>query len=518
MSRKVLRRVHLFSLTLLLPIFCKGSYSAIAEDCKDFDIDVLEDYLSKLNLENVPTIAMMIGGFQCPVTTLPFGALKSDWARLMLLQRAQPQESILKEKLSRLFRILAIAYFQIEERFDFTENVSRTTSINASTTREIPSSDHSKKSTEKPNLHSKKTPGIPGSFSPTTVLGTEEFIDATKIEGTAFTSPYVTGEDGERDFFVRIRNGSSTTIASSPVGIETTFPSTIVEQIVNASKNVSGLDNFFDSITVSTLETSTLNNGSFDTSSLTSANYQGLTTEKEGINFTSEVHATTAKMAKKMPGRGDSPIPNVSVSFETFEEQKNTTVIDEEPKIPVAQYRDGTDSNFPEFANISSTEMSDVKSTTEKSHIYTNRISGNDVGGSIKSFPTEHSSRRTNGVFQVFEETPWNPSNSTVRGNKIRKPSISRQPPANNEFWKYIVTSRNVTLATPVASRSTSEFPDRTDETNGSRGGSVKSKKRGSLNTNVEKNFRWFYNVGQLDKDERARKDQLGIHIECGGH
>lgn len=86
----------------------------------EFDIAELEDYLSEYNLENVPTIDMMIGGFKCPVTALPFGALRSDWARLLLLQRAQPKESIFLEKLGRLFRILAIAYFRMEERFDST--------------------------------------------------------------------------------------------------------------------------------------------------------------------------------------------------------------------------------------------------------------------------------------------------------------------------------------------------------------------------------------------------------------
>lgn len=98
------------------------------DDCLEFDVDDLEDYLSWLNFENVPTISMMIGEFKCPVTALPFGALKSDWARLLLLQRAQPRESILLKKLGRLFRILVIAYFQMEERFDVVQSGSPSTS------------------------------------------------------------------------------------------------------------------------------------------------------------------------------------------------------------------------------------------------------------------------------------------------------------------------------------------------------------------------------------------------------
>lgn len=108
--------------------FSEASSHVLPGDCLEFDVNELEDYLSELDLENVPTIGMMVGQFQCPVTTLPFGALRSDWARLLLLQRAQPEGSILREKLARLFRVLAIAYFQMEERFDATRSMPATTS------------------------------------------------------------------------------------------------------------------------------------------------------------------------------------------------------------------------------------------------------------------------------------------------------------------------------------------------------------------------------------------------------
>lgn len=91
----------------------------LRSNCLEFDVVDLEDYLPR-NIENVPTIDMMIGGFKCPVSALPFGALKSDWARLLLLQRAQPKDSILSKKLGRLFRILA--YFQIEQRYDIIQS------------------------------------------------------------------------------------------------------------------------------------------------------------------------------------------------------------------------------------------------------------------------------------------------------------------------------------------------------------------------------------------------------------
>jgi len=82
------------------------------------DIEEIESYLSKLDLADVPSVEMMSAGFKCPISALPFGALKSDWSRLLLLREAQPDGSIIKQKLIRLMRILIIAYYQMEERFD----------------------------------------------------------------------------------------------------------------------------------------------------------------------------------------------------------------------------------------------------------------------------------------------------------------------------------------------------------------------------------------------------------------
>lgn len=84
----------------------------------ELDIDEIEDHLSKINFTDVPTVKMMAAGFKCPISALPFGALKSDWSRLLLLQEAQPDGSIIKRKLIRLLRFLVIAYYQMEESFD----------------------------------------------------------------------------------------------------------------------------------------------------------------------------------------------------------------------------------------------------------------------------------------------------------------------------------------------------------------------------------------------------------------
>lgn len=84
----------------------------------EIDVGEIEDHLSKINLTDVPTVKMMAAGFKCPISALPFGTLKSDWSRLLLLREAQPDGSIIKRKLGRLMRFLIIAYYQMEESFD----------------------------------------------------------------------------------------------------------------------------------------------------------------------------------------------------------------------------------------------------------------------------------------------------------------------------------------------------------------------------------------------------------------
>lgn len=104
--------------------FAAECASSIPDRCLElarFDVDEIETYLSELNLTDVPTVKMMTAGFKCPISALPFGTLKSDWARLLLLQEAQPDGSFVKLKLVRLMRILIIAYYQMEERVDVME-------------------------------------------------------------------------------------------------------------------------------------------------------------------------------------------------------------------------------------------------------------------------------------------------------------------------------------------------------------------------------------------------------------
>ncbi|KAL6446935.1 hypothetical protein ACFW04_001375 [Cataglyphis niger] len=128
MSRQVPSYTPLhISLFLCLAIIfinarCVDSFSDHCSELVQFDIDEIEDHLSKLNLTDVPTVKMMVAGFKCPISALPFGTLKSDWSRLLLLQEAQPHGSIIKRKLIRLMRILIVAYYEMEERFDTTDS------------------------------------------------------------------------------------------------------------------------------------------------------------------------------------------------------------------------------------------------------------------------------------------------------------------------------------------------------------------------------------------------------------
>lgn len=199
----------------------------------------------------------------------------------------------------------------------------------------------------------------------------------------------------------------------------------------------------------------------------------------------------------KAGGRGDSPIFDVLTGTEN--EEENTIDEDEGSKLSTGQYLDTMHSDLVESATTSSPEITDVKSTTDRNRIHTDEISENDATGSVESFTRNRADDRKD-IFQVFKNTPTNLPNSTLYRNKIRKPSVSERPPVDNEFWKYIVISRNVTLPASIALTPTWKLSDQTERMNVSAGPSIRSKKRGSLNTNVEKNFRWFYGFGQEDK------------------
>ncbi|KAI4495614.1 hypothetical protein M0802_008626, partial [Mischocyttarus mexicanus] len=88
---------------------------SLKDQCLELNILDLEEYVSTFKFENVSTIDSMIAGFEFPMTTLPFGFLRSDWTRLLLLRNALEKNSILAEKLEFLCKILIVAYQKYEQ-------------------------------------------------------------------------------------------------------------------------------------------------------------------------------------------------------------------------------------------------------------------------------------------------------------------------------------------------------------------------------------------------------------------
>lgn len=360
-------------------LFAETSAYDLSDECLKFDIAELEDYLSKLDSKNLPTIRMMVGEFKCPSTALPFGALKSDWARLLLLQKAQPKDSVFEKKLARLFRILLVAYFRTEEPFD--EQDSRTT---------------------------------------------KRFLQFNESEVSASKESTLTKE------FVTT-NGLTSSITES---------STLKS---NARNNVS----------IATFAATGTTAFTSHKKSITENVEDQQTTESI---FASEVSITaidTKRDFERSKGRGD---------FSVFHDSSNVVPSDEnilskedDLKFITMQYYNIANRNFVEFEKTESPTIIDTKETSGENY---------------------------SRIFQVLE-------NTTVSWNKIKESAILRTPPPNNDFWRHIVVSRNITLPPP-----TTLIPASEDS-------KTKSKKRAGLNTSIEKNFRWFYNLGQEDK--RAR-------------
>ncbi|XP_015439716.1 PREDICTED: LOW QUALITY PROTEIN: uncharacterized protein LOC107194588, partial [Dufourea novaeangliae] len=404
MSREVIPRVHVYSLALFLSTFCKASSisSVLPADCLEYDIAELEGYLSEFHLENVPTINMMIGGFECPPTALPFGALKSDWARLLLLQKALPDKSVLREKLGRLFRILTIAYFQIEEHFDVTKSIPTTfSSLNASSTQESTISTNSKEETKK-NLvtDSRETNEISESLVSTTVFGSEESFDGSGNERTTITSWDVTGNSSERNNSGGLGNNAlSTDVAFSPVGVETTSTIRLTsEEVVGDKKNlidsvlnrndsvdVTGSMDSIKPVTFPVSESNQVITPLTSNVSILSVEYKSTTKnvekQEEGItesDFVGNTQTTVFEVVedgfKAVRGRGDSPVFYTLVNFE---DQENTIG------------KKGGSRFTTELS--SSPEIFDVKHTTKQNYIHTDRFSGNDDTSSTKSFPRKQS-------------------------------------------------------------------------------------------------------------------------------
>lgn len=116
--------------------------------------------------------------------------------------------------------------------------------------------------------------------------------------------------------------------------------------------------------------------------------------------------------------------------------------------------------------------------------VYSDKISTNPTERFNQSLPNN----RTGGVSQVSEKVPWNSMNSTVSSNKIKEPSIYKNTPFGNKIISSKVSSTTVTADPTLMSQAKG--------TERYKGNLIKSKKRGSSNTDIEKMFRWFYTFG----------------------
>lgn len=487
------------------------------DDCLKFDVGDIEDYLSNLNFENVPTINMMIGGFKCPVTALPFGALKSDWARLLLLQRAQPKESIFLKKLDRLIRILVIAYFQMEERFDVMQSgfssisrlVTKTLTLNdkdlftslifvfhsieyfdspsATSVHESTTSTNSKEETKKLDnsmANSRKINKTSVNFATSTFLNNDEPSSTIEIERIAFTSSDVTSEG---------KTGNFHTIHNIPLKHHSISEQIDEKRTVTAFVNIT---NFSERTTDKRKYTEISTFSANKSVPINTAN-----------NFTRNKNGTNIFTRDELNEGGDDSDADKDINFSTTEFSKKTKpIITGSNAVTARILQTITSSSYQKLIatsiekertaeSIAPTIFSVTHTNGVKKHgtqndykvtVYSDKISTNPT----ESFNQSRPNNRTGGVSQVFEKVPWNSMNSTVSSNKIKEPSIHKNTPFGNKYLKYMIISPKVSSATVTADPT---LMWQTKGTERYKGNLIKSKKRGSSNTDIEKMFRWFY-------------------------
>ncbi|XP_033299037.1 uncharacterized protein LOC117205075 [Bombus bifarius] len=502
MSQVAVPRVFLYLLAAFLATFSKASSYVPPDDCLKFDVGDIEDYLSNLNFENVPTINMMIGGFKCPVTALPFGALKSDWARLLLLQRAQPKESILLKKLDRLIRILVIAYFRMEERFDVMQsgfwNISSpsATSVHESTT-----STNSKEETKKLDnsiANSRKINKTSANFAMSTFLNNDESSSTIEIERIALTSSDVTSEGKTGDFHTMHNIPLKHRSISEQIDEKRTV--TAFVNITNFSERTTDKRKYTEISTLSANESVTINTANNFTRNKNGTNIftRDDSDADKNINFsTTEFsnetkpiitgsNAVTARISETMTSSSYQKLIATSVEKERTAELIAPTIFSVTQTNGVKKH--GTQNDY-------------------KVTVYSDKISTNPT----ERFNQSRPNNRTGGVSQVFEKVPWNSTNSTVSSNKIKEPSIYKNTPFGNKFWKYMTSSPKISSTTVTADPT---LMSQTKGTERYKGNLIKSKKRGSSNTDIEKMFRWFYTFGHSSKNDSVDR---GVYIACEG-
>ncbi|XP_011496556.1 PREDICTED: GATA zinc finger domain-containing protein 14-like [Ceratosolen solmsi marchali] len=91
--------------------------SCSLKSCAILDAELLQDYVSSLN-----ETELNVTYFNTEKELLPFGALPSDWSRLLLLQNRQPKGTPLHDNLLKLSRLLLAAHFESDEHHNWTDD------------------------------------------------------------------------------------------------------------------------------------------------------------------------------------------------------------------------------------------------------------------------------------------------------------------------------------------------------------------------------------------------------------
>lgn len=303
----------------------------------------LEDYLSKLNVENMATIDRMVGGSKGPVTALPFGALQSDWARLLLLiKRTQPNDTVLAKNLARLFRILRVAYFRTEKPFD------------QPTTRTSWSSSRFDETSE--------------STSPSTT----EFTARNATTLTAeFSKPAVVASNRRkltRDFATSNEFNTANVPAPRKL-ILPTMESSISTTTESISKNVN------DSIpTFAITDPARLTTLTGYKKSITENVEDKQTTNRKSI-FAPKVSVTTSEVKgdfERTKGRGDFSIFHDSSNL--VSSNANTRSTEDRSRFVTTRYRNVADRNHAEFEKNTDSQISKVQTTNRRNYIYNNNV------------------------------------------------------------------------------------------------------------------------------------------------
>ncbi|XP_078033878.1 uncharacterized protein LOC144468341 [Augochlora pura] len=593
MAREVLQRLNICSLALIVSAFHRASSTAASPvDCTRFDIAELEDYLSKVRPGDPAWTDTMIGKFASTSTEPPFGALKSDWPRLLLLQRAQPEGSILREKLGRLFRILAVAYSETVAPSDITEPVfstgNRWDAITDDSTVHFVDSTKTSKIIENstpitalPDLKESRHTTEIGQTTLATSNGTKSYIRSdlstfmdtvapTPFDATTFatiavsTTQTPSNQNSTHSFNIFDKNddpGTNTIYEDPPLTYKSRaqeingakfatppFDATIATFATRSSENTTEAERSPVDVKVAAAD---------EKSSADPPNKrQGIKMTGEGdgsrddhfrggeqiggfVAGKSSVAGVVARPITSPVSETDTPFTPVGSDFSSSRDPgPGTTSVELAEGIkeldsvrkagaeiagadPGRAGAGGDDSGAVYAAvnsedqentaggrvvgyrvNTSDPEMLPVKTTSGPSRVHTDRIRGNEVPGTDDDdFRGRLPVYREDGGHAAPGTSPRTVQNSDVYGGQIRKPSSI----SDIEFSSSTVIPRVAGSAIP------SDRPDQWRD-NWRRTGPIKSKKRGSLNTNLEKTFRWFYNVGG-DRDSKQR----GIRVECNG-